>query len=103
MDKKLYEQTVLAQQQSEQAAYKEKQARYPEKPTALLKAALQRFLSETAEVDFAAKLVDIGGHQVFSEDRYEAKPDAWKRAFRAGREATGAAREAAQAWLAELK
>jgi len=38
----------------------------------------------------------------FNDPAYEAKPEAWKACYRAGRQATEAARAYAKAWLAEL-
>jgi hypothetical protein len=40
---------------------------------------------------------------VFVNNDYERKPPEWKLCFRAGKEATAAARVFASDWLAELK
>jgi hypothetical protein len=40
---------------------------------------------------------------VFADEKLEAKPAEWKLCFRAGKEATGAARAFAEGWLAELE
>lgn len=102
-DKQVYEETVIGKYKEEKAAYEEKLAKSPEKSSAAVKAALKNFLAGTADVDFDAKLVPAGAHQVFADDAKEAKPELWKRAFRAGKETTEAARQAAKSWLAELK
>jgi hypothetical protein len=79
------------------------QESYPEDVNALLAARLQHFLDVSGTVDFAAELKPRGdGKMVFVNPAYEGKSDEWKRCFRAGKEATTAARAAVQAWLAEV-
>lgn len=73
----------------------------PDSKVALRKA-LQGFLRASEGVDFAAPLVYGGPRATFSNPVYEAKPGAWKACYRAGRQATEAARAYAKAWLAEL-
>jgi hypothetical protein len=102
-DKELYQQLVVDKYKQDQAAYQERLARCPEKPSAAVKAALQKLLAATADVNFDAKITEVSGHRIFSDDANEAKPAVWKQAFRAGKEATAAARQAAQSWVAELK
>lgn len=64
-----------------------------------LAAAIARFLDATKDVDFDAQTTKgPGGLTVFVESKYEAKPADWKRAFRAGKEATQAARAVAEQW-----
>jgi len=63
---------------------------------------LREFLTMSADVNFDAKLVTSNGAKLFADPALQGKPDAWKMCFRAGREATAAARTAAQAWLKEL-
>jgi hypothetical protein len=70
-----------------------------EDPNATIKRRLTFFLETTKDVDFGAKLA---GRQFANED-YESKPSEWKMCYRAGREATTAAREVATAWLADLE
>lgn len=91
----------------EQKQYQESVARYNERypadPRVLIAARLRKFLDISKDVDFGAALVPgPGGKQRFANAAYEAKPSEWKLCFRAGKEATTAAREAAQAWLATL-
>jgi hypothetical protein len=70
-----------------------------ERPEAGLKASLEHLLAVTADVDFGAKVQNAR----FVKADYENKPAEWKYCFRAGKDATAAARRFAQAWAAELK
>jgi hypothetical protein len=71
-------------------------------PRPLLARRLKGFLDATAGVDFTAALVKREQRSVFKKPEYEAKDPTWKLAFRAGREATEAARAFAEEWLKEL-
>lgn len=87
--------------------YKEKVATWEKEypagdPKPLLKRRLKEFLDATANVDFAAKLVTKDDAMVFVNPAYENKDGRWKTAFRAGKDATEAARAFAQQWLKEL-
>jgi hypothetical protein len=99
--------TAIAQfkaQKAQQAAGGAKAstgAAVPDAKTAL-RQALQRFLQASEGVDFEAPLKLGEYRSTFSNPAYEAKPEAWKACFRAGRQATEAARAYAKAWLAEL-
>jgi hypothetical protein len=75
---------------------------YSESPAPLIGKRLREFLAASADVDFDAKLTPRNGKMVFENPAYEQKPGQWKMCFRAGREATGAARAAVQVWLTEL-
>ena len=75
---------------------------YPESPAPAIAKRIREFLAFSADVDFSAKLVAKDGKMVFENPAYEAKSPQWKMCFRAGKEATAAARAAAQAWLKEL-
>ena len=77
--------------------------RYPADPRVLIKKRIKDFLAASAGVDFAAKLLPRGDKMVFANDEYEQKPAEWKLCFRAGKEATGAARAFAGTWLAEIE
>jgi hypothetical protein len=68
----------------------------------LLKKRLKEFLDASAGVDFNATLVAKGKKKAFANPDYENKDGDWKRCFRAGKEATEAARAFAQQWLKEL-
>lgn len=75
---------------------------YPERPAPLIATRLREFLEVSADVDFAAKLTPRNSRMVFENEAYEQKSAQWKMCYRAGKEATAAARAAAQAWLKEL-
>jgi hypothetical protein len=63
---------------------------------------LTYFLAESKVIPFGAKLVEVNGKKRFEDKALEAKPKWWKFCFRAGPEATKAARDFATKWLAEL-
>jgi len=67
-----------------------------------LKERLTYFLAESKSIPFDAKLIEADGRKVFADAKLESKPNWWKFCFRAGPEATTAAREFATQWLAEL-
>jgi len=71
-------------------------------PRPLVKKRLQTFLDATKNVDFSAKLVKKDKMMIFAREEYENKDSNWKLAFRAGKEATEAARAFAQEWLKGL-
>ncbi|MEO6239503.1 MAG: hypothetical protein ABIQ52_21100 [Vicinamibacterales bacterium] len=75
---------------------------YPERPAPLIAKRLREFLAVSADVDFAATLTPRNGKMAFENAAYEQKPAPWKMGYRAGKDATAAARAAAQAWLKEL-
>ncbi|MGZ5489039.1 MAG: hypothetical protein ACXWF4_10955 [Candidatus Aminicenantales bacterium] len=75
----------------------------PEDPGMLVAKRIRQFLTTSADVDFSAALAPRGDKMVFVKDEYEKKPAYWKTCFRAGTEATEAARAFAKAWLAELE
>jgi hypothetical protein len=91
-DKKAYDQRVLAHEK-----------RFPADPRALIARRLQEFLTVSQDVDFAAKLVPAGSRMKFADRKYEEQRPEWKLCYRAGKDATAAARQAAQSWLATLK
>ena len=74
---------------------------YPDDPKPVIARRLREFLQLSADVDFNAKLKTQNGVSVFEDPAYQAKPSQWKMCFRAGREATTAARAAVQQWLTE--
>ena len=90
------------------AAHREKlaewEAGWPAKPDKLVARRLREFVALTQEVDYDAKLVDgPKGVKQFANPAYESKSSQWKMCFRAGREATTAARQYAEEWLKALK
>lgn len=75
----------------------------PEDPGALIVKRIRQFLTTSADVDFSAELLRRGDRMVFAKEDYEQKSAYWKTCFRAGKEATEAARAFAKTWLAELE
>jgi hypothetical protein len=75
---------------------------YPDDPKPVVVKRLRQFLQLSADVDFNAQVKTTDGASVFANPAYQAKSSQWKMCFRAGREATAAARAAVQAWLTEL-
>ena len=75
---------------------------YPDNPAPAIARRLREFLAMSADVDFAAPLTTQDGRSRFTNPAYEAKSAQWKMCYRAGREATTAARAAVSAWLKEL-
>jgi hypothetical protein len=75
---------------------------YPENPAPIVTKRLREFLAISADVDFGAALTSRNGKMVFENQGYEEKPAQWKLCYRAGKEATTAARAAVEAWLKEL-
>lgn len=81
---------------------------FPADSRALIAMRLRHFLDSTADVNFAAQLVDtsVGNgakKRLFADAALEAKPAQWKMCFRAGKPATDAARAFAQKWLGDLQ
>jgi flagellar biosynthesis GTPase FlhF len=85
-----------------EAALKEYALKHPKDPDAMIAARLKDFLALSADVNFDAKLVKSGGLMRFENEAFESKPPEWKLCYRAGKEATAAARTFAQEWLKEL-
>ena len=88
---------------SHDAAIKTFNAMFPADPRALVAMRLRKFLETTADIDYAAKLVEQGKVRKFADPALEAKPGEWKMCFRAGKPATDAARDFARKWLADLQ
>jgi hypothetical protein len=75
---------------------------YPDDPKPVVVKRLKEFLQVSADVDFNARLKTQDGASTFENADYQAKSSQWKMCYRAGKDATAAARAAAQAWLTEL-
>ena len=75
---------------------------FPERPAAVVAKRLREFLDVTASVDFTATLKPQDNVMLFEKSEYQNKPAAWKLCYRAGKEATTAARAGVQTWLKEL-
>jgi hypothetical protein len=93
---------VVEDQKRHEQELQEWGQRFPSDPRELIQRRLNEFLAASAGIDYAAKLKPRGDKMVFVNEAYEQKPPEWKLYFRAGREATEAARALAKAWLAEL-
>jgi hypothetical protein len=102
MDKAIVESNATAKQEhAEKLATFELE--YPKgDPRPLIKTRLQAFLEKTEGIDFGAKLVKKNNVMVFASPGYENKASEWKTAYRAGKEATEAARAFAREWLKSL-
>ena len=80
------------------------QREYPDNPAPAIARRLRDFLAISADVDFGAALKTTeDGKSRFANPAYEAKSSPWKLCYRAGREATTAARAAVSGWLKELE
>jgi hypothetical protein len=101
------EAAVKQGQAQEEREFQERLAQYesehPKNPDLLIASRLKQFLALSADVNFDAKLVKQGDKMRFEDPTLEAKPEEWKLCFRAGREATDAARAFAAEWLKELR
>jgi hypothetical protein len=97
---------IKAQRDQETKDYQKRladwQRDFPENPNGAIARRLREFLDLSATVDFNAKLIPQNNVMLFENSAYQNKPEQWKLCFRAGKEATAAARAAAQAWLKEL-
>jgi len=100
--RQMAEMSVAEDKQRHEEKLKEWEQRYPDDPRLLIQRRIREFLAASTGVDFAARLEPRGDKMVFANDDYEKKPAGWKICYRAGKEATGAARAVATAWLAEL-
>jgi hypothetical protein len=89
----------------QEAKVKEAELAYAasQNPKLMIKERLKKFVGLASSVDFQAQLTSKYNRQVFVNPEYEKKDKLWKLLYRAGPEATNAAREYAQGWLAELK
>jgi hypothetical protein len=97
---------IKMQRAEEMKAYQDSVAKwkqdYPDDPKPVIVKRLKEFLQISADVDFNAKLKTQDGSSTFENPDYQSKSSQWKMCYRAGKEATAAARAAAQAWLTEL-
>jgi hypothetical protein len=84
----------------------EVEATTPADPRKLFARRLREFLSATADVNFSARTISLTGGPdgiEFIDKADRAKPWMWQAAAIVGREATVAARAAAEAWLKEIE
>lgn len=67
-----------------------------------IKAQLQQFLDESADVDFSAKVSMINGVREFENEEYSRKTFIWKQCYRMGKPAATEFRKIAEDWVNEL-
>lgn len=77
--------------------------KYPVDPMPFVKQRLEQFLTETADIDFAATTELKNGKKIFTDSKYERKSNRWKMAYRAGKEVVEPARAFVQQWISEIK
>jgi len=97
---------IKSEREQRQKRYEEEvvnwQKALPVDPKPLIIERLKAFLALSADVDFGAATTSSGGRVAFVKPEYERKPESWKLCFRAGKEATMAARAGVEAWLKTL-
>ncbi len=105
--KAAYEESAKAEAAATAEDYKQRlkewETDFPPSADQLVANRLREFLDETKDVDYGAKLVAQYGRMRFANATYEQKSGEWKMCFRAGKEATEAARVFAAEWLKELQ
>ena len=79
------------------------EANYPASVSQFIKLRLTEFLDATKDIDYKAALIDKPYKKVFANPVYEKKNWKWKMGFRAGKEATEAARDFATKWIKEMQ
>jgi hypothetical protein len=81
-------------------------ARYPVNPEEIFARRLREFLADTADANFSARTIHLTGGPdgiEFVDPADRKRSTTWQMAVIAGREATTAARAAAEAWLKEIE
>lgn len=101
------EATRAQEKVKEDRAFQVWEQQFPADLQVLFTRRLREFLAATADVDFEARkqvIRGLGGETVgfVQPPGYDEKPWQWQHAFVVGREATTAARTAAEAWLKEI-
>ncbi|WP_143075924.1 hypothetical protein [Parafilimonas terrae] len=79
------------------------QEKYPDNAMLFVKKRLEEFMTATADVDFNAATVERNGKLYFADQKYEAKNNKWKMAFRAGSDVVQTSRTFVQQWINEIK
>ncbi len=98
-----YEQSVKFSESGNQRMLAEWEAKFPSNHMLYVKARLQQFLDESADIDFNAQLFEKNGKKFFVNKTHESKGSRWKMGFRAGKEVIEPARIFVQQWIAEIK
>lgn len=81
-------------------------AKYPPNPEEIFARRLREFLNDTADANFSARTIRLTGGPdgiEFVDPADRRRSTIWQMAVIAGREATTAARAAAEAWLKEIE
>ncbi len=95
-----------ARSASETAAAREADERYPADPRRLVARRLRQFMEATADANFSARTISLTGGAdgiEFVDPADQERNWVWQLAVIAGRDATTAARAAAEAWLTEIE
>lgn len=85
---------------------RESTAKYPVNPEEIFARRLREFLNDTADANFSARTIHLTGGPdgiEFVDPADRRRSTTWQMAVIAGREATTAARAAAEAWLKEIQ
>jgi hypothetical protein len=98
-----YPELAESYQQSYTMELQKWESQYPANHLLFIKMRLQQFLSETADIDFAAELTAKSGKKIFVNPVYERKSNRWKMAYRTGNEVVATARAFVTQWIAEIK
>ncbi len=103
----MMKQGFAGQAESDQKRHQEDLAkyeqRYPADPKVLIANRLRQFLELTKDMPWNAKLIPgYDGKMKFADPQLESKSSEWKMCFRAGKDATDAARAFATDWLRQL-
>lgn len=91
---------------SNAASVQEFEELFPPDPNRIVARRLRRFLGDTADADFSARIIrltDGPDGMEFIAPAHRAKSPTWQLAVLAGADATRAARVAAEAWLKEIE
>jgi len=94
-----------ARSAGDSAAGRAAMERYPADPNQLFARRLREFLNDTTDVNFSARTISLSGGAdgiEFADPADRTRPWMWQLAVIVGRDATTAARAAAEAWLREI-
>ena len=100
---KNYDQFVKGNEERNKFMLKSWEETYPDNQLLYIKKHLQNFLTNTADIDFAAETVNKNGKKIFVNPVYERKANYWKMAYRAGKEVVEPSRAFVTQWLEEIQ
>jgi hypothetical protein len=98
-----YDQMAASYEHSYAEQLAEWEIKYPSNEMLFVKQRLEKFLTETKDIDFSAVLVSKNGRKIFENPEYEHKGQYWKMGFRAGREVVEPTRQFIEEWIKEIK